>query len=283
VPLRQRTLSLIVLAGALLLIAGCAEKRVVLVPAPNAPIENNAVVGQNAGVTMLVQPNAWQGPPADLPDYVTPLKVTIRNNSGHPLRIAYDQFVLVGPDNRRYAALPPTDIRAGYGEARQPDSPRVVLAMYAAPQTKKTPPPPPPPRPPTQSQPRTPANVQPRRPVVVVPEFVWGGYYVAPYWGFAYPGIDVWPYPWPPNYFYHDQYWRYVRRTRRATESMLRKAIPEGVVETGGHVSGFLYFQKVKAGKNPEPLTFKAKLVDARAEQSFGEINIPLVAKQVRE
>ncbi|MGH9559639.1 MAG: hypothetical protein ACRD30_10400 [Bryobacteraceae bacterium] len=58
---------------------------------------------------------------------------------------------------------------------------------------------------------------------------------------------------------------------------MIRKAIPEGVVNPGGHVEGYLYFQKIP--KDTQNLIFIARLNDARTHAEFGTIRIPF-AKQ---
>lgn len=247
--LRYRTISLAVVAGCVLLIAGCAAKRVVLVPAPTATIaQNNTVKAEQAGVTMLAEPNAWNGTPADLADRVTPLKVTIRNHSGHPLRIEYDNIALVGPNDQTYAALPPADIHgSSYSNAqlREPGAARVVPAAYAEPQKDD--------KPNNKGAQSWKAHGPHGRPgrVVIVPQFGWGGYYVAPYWGYAYPGLGWWPYGWAPNYRYYDGYWPSMQRVQLPTQSMLQKAIPEGVISNGGYVSGFLLLPESE-GRRPQ-------------------------------
>jgi hypothetical protein len=57
---------------------------------------------------------------------------------------------------------------------------------------------------------------------------------------------------------------------------MLDRALPDGVVEPGGRVGGFLYFQRLE---RPGPFTFSVDLVDAKTGQRFGAITIPFVAE----
>lgn len=58
---------------------------------------------------------------------------------------------------------------------------------------------------------------------------------------------------------------------------MLAQGIPEGVLEPKGHISGFLYFDKLP--ENLERLTFESDLVNAQTGESFGTIRIPLLVK----
>jgi hypothetical protein len=92
------------------LVAGCATT---LKPAPEAttvggPGQN--AVGAAAGVRVVARAEAWHGEPAALDSIVTPILVTIENDSPHPLRVRYEQFTFVTADGRRLAARGPYDI-----------------------------------------------------------------------------------------------------------------------------------------------------------------------------
>lgn len=110
-----------------ILVAGCAVGPE-LTPAPGA----NQVVGREdtavaevAGVRTVVQPDAWSGVPAVLPE-LTPLQISIENHSGRPLRIQYQQFALVTRSGLRYAALPPYQLEgtaSGSGPIMAPGFP----------------------------------------------------------------------------------------------------------------------------------------------------------------
>jgi hypothetical protein len=111
---------------------------------------------------------------------------------------------------------------------------------------------------------------------VLEPDFDSDDYYIAPWWGYAYPGLGFWPYAWgPPDWTYYDQYYPYLRQIHLPTRSMLRKAIPEGVVANGGRISGFLYFQKPDHKRTSDTITFDATLVDAQTGQTFGQLAVP--------
>jgi hypothetical protein len=54
---------------------------------------------------------------------------------------------------------------------------------------------------------------------------------------------------------------------------MLRRALPEGTLEPGGTVTGFIYFQGVSEREGS--VTLQARLVDARTGEQFGTLSIP--------
>lgn len=58
---------------------------------------------------------------------------------------------------------------------------------------------------------------------------------------------------------------------------MLRHAIPEGVINPGGHVAGYLYFQKLP--KSASNVQFTMRLEGARSHRQFGTIQIPFEKK----
>jgi len=81
------------------------------------------------------------------------------------------------------------------------------------------------------------------------------GFWVAPYLS-AY-------YAWSPPFGgpFYDDHWYYD--------------LPEGVVQPGGRVSGFLYFEPVRRVKQAD---FMAHLVDADTGDHVATIRIPFVA-----
>jgi hypothetical protein len=54
---------------------------------------------------------------------------------------------------------------------------------------------------------------------------------------------------------------------------MVRQALPQGTLEPGGTVTGFLYFQDVSEREGS--VTLQARLVDARTGEQFGTLSIP--------
>lgn len=59
-------------------------------------------------------------------------------------------------------------------------------------------------------------------------------------------------------------------------EDVVRRALPEGILEPGGTVSGFLYFREEPRGT---PLTFVASAVDAATGRVSGDVAIPFVVR----
>ena len=98
--------------------------------------------------------------------------------------------------------------------------------------------------------------------------------WIAPWHAPYYSAFRPWPDPWLYNRGYYDLYfprWRVALPSKQ----MLELAIPEGVVESGGSVTGFLYFSEIP--RAVDRVTFVAKLVDGHTEETFGTIEIPLV------
>ena len=65
------------------------------------------------------------------------------------------------------------------------------------------------------------------------------------------------------------------RRFQLPTGDMVQKALPEGVLEAGGRVTGFLYFEDIDVGKD-DTATFVTDLVNASNGETVGAIRIPL-------
>jgi hypothetical protein len=235
---------------------GCAG-RSQLMPAPGASIMPNkpGVVDTTIeGVEMTVNAEAWAGDPAIL-DEITPIRITIKNNSGKPLLIRYRDFAIISQKGKYYAALPPFKIT---GSINRP---------YAA----------------------------EGYPIIAEPDFDYDGFMLAPYYSEIYPDIPSiyddedfefdepdfgddywWPYYDP---FYYDQYYTYWQTIELPTPRMLRLAIPEGVIKNGGHISGFLYFQEVSP--KLKMVDFRADLINAKNGNIFGAIMVPFVVRKV--
>ncbi len=109
------------------------------------------------------------------------------------------------------------------------------------------------------------------------PHYRYAGFAVAPYLRGYYPQLAVYGGP----FAFSDRYYigyapAWSGHSGLPTQDMLERALPEGVVEPGGRVGGFLYFQRLKGGR---PYTFGADLVDALTGERFGVIAIPFVAE----
>jgi hypothetical protein len=174
---------------------------------------SSLAVESRSGVTVTADGSVWHSSPKNLATELTPVWVTVHNETGRSLRVQYDEFRLKGASGAIYIALAP-----------------YVL--------------------------RTPRS----RPVFEVQD---GGdfdkFQVAPYLASFYPWLPVWNGPLPYGPSIYSVAWR----AGLPTDSMLERALPEGVLENGGSVSGFLYFQKVDSRESRA--TFHAGLQEPTA------------------
>lgn len=74
---------------------------------------------------------------------------------------------------------------------------------------------------------------------------------------------------------FYSTYFPVFQRLRLPTGDMVQKALPEGVVEAGGKVTGFLYFEDIDVGSD-DTATFTTDLVNASSGEPVGAIRIPL-------
>lgn len=200
------------------------------------PAPDAPEVARADGVQMTVAGGGWTGHPAELEGTLTPLRVDIVNNSGRPLRVRFDEIKLISPAGREYAALPPYEIDETLTD--------------------------------TVDKP-------------VAPEFAHDRFYVVPYASRQFtPGLRPWNEPFAYDAaYYGPRYAEWPAYSRRVevklpTEDMVSRGLPEGVIEDGGSVSGFVYFQKVPGSL--DRVDFRAELVDARTGEEFGTVTVPL-------
>ncbi len=229
--------------SALLLAAGCLSETK-LQPLPSTPTTAaGKAVAEAHGVRLVAEPNVWKGRPSNLESLVTPVLVRLENQSGRPLRLAYENFELVGDSRFSYAALSPFQVhREGLavgGSGLQGPSFGVGLGW---------------------SWGGYPGLGYPWSPLV------WDDSFYQPFWD-----------PWWGSFYgpFYPPYGYYPPRTMEPlpTRDMLRRALPEGTLENGGIISGFLYFQDV--GEREARVTLQARLVDAHTGEPFGTLSIP--------
>lgn len=246
--MRPRLLAFCVL---LPFLTSCVET--VLVPTGSVVQQGSRQVAfaEAAGVKLWAE-FQWSGDPVNLPDYVTPVLVTMENTSGRPVRLAYEDFTLLGASGTRYAALPPFGIAAGVSERTQPAS-DVVLVDYH-PATPVRPPPPPPP---------VKVRIHHHR------------FHVAPPYAHFYVGVPLWAGLWALNTGYYAR-WQPAWPVRLPTADMLERALPEGALEQGGRVTGHLYFQNVR---REGAVQLQATLHDATTEQDLASLAIPFAVR----
>jgi len=111
----------------------------------------------------------------------------------------------------------------------------------------------------------------------LAPAFRHSSFHVAPHYGHHFSGLSVTHHPFHHHGLSHSYYYDYWDSVPLPTDRMLERAIPEGVLEPGGSISGFLYFEPVAA--EVQRVTFRANLVDAAQGHAFGEIQFPLLVR----
>jgi hypothetical protein len=224
----------------LLLLAACVYEPV-LVPDTNArTVGDHVAVTQVQGVQMAVDGTAWRGEPMNLPELLTPVHISIDNLGQVPLRLTYRDFGIAGETGMRYTAIPPLQAQVPNSQRdTAPGAIRLSLAAY------------------------------PAAPQHVAPRFHHHHFYVAPYYGWYYPGYPTWAAPFPYEY-----YGPYSWPQQLPSQDMIAEALPEGVLQPGGHVDGFLYFQGVYGRE--EHVRFDMRLVDANSGATVGTAYIPL-------
>jgi hypothetical protein len=98
------------LLAVIVALAGCAAE---LRPAPTAqvlPGPGRPATAEAAGVRVVAQTGIWRADPPALDTVVTPILVTVDNQSDVPLRIRHTDFDLVSGDGRRFAARAPREV-----------------------------------------------------------------------------------------------------------------------------------------------------------------------------
>jgi hypothetical protein len=101
------------------------------------------------------------------------------------------------------------------------------------------------------------------------------GFYVAPHYSRFYPRLRVFPGPFAYDPLFYSRRFPVFRRFQLPTGDMVQKALPEGVLEPGGRVTGFLYFEDIDVGKD-DRATFVTDLVNASNGETVDAIRIPL-------
>lgn len=110
--------------------------------------------------------------------------------------------------------------------------------------------------------------------------YPYDGFYVAPHLRSFFPYMS----PYHGHFlhdraFFHSYHPRFVRY-ELPTADMVQKALPEGVLEPGGKVTGFLYFDEDVEDEDLveelERVTFEADLADAVTAAHVATIEIPL-------
>ncbi len=202
-------------------------------PAADAiPAGKDGATANAAGVDIVTMTPDFPGM-VDIQGAVTPMKIKITNNGNTPVRVRYADFKLTDPDGKSYAALP----------------------LYKIDSTVEVP---------------TPLGAYDP---IVRPGFFYHRFRVAPYYSGLYPGL-----PWyhggfgyggPYGWGYYDDAFRDVQLP---TNAMRKNVLPEGVIDPGGSLEGWLYFQHVSP--SVKHVDFDATVTSERGVQ-LGDLSIP--------
>ncbi|HEY7373186.1 MAG TPA: hypothetical protein VIF57_13570 [Polyangia bacterium] len=215
--------------GALLLLttaaAGCGHG--VMRPGPQARVvsgEPLAAYSIVEGVRCSADVGAWRSKVDELPGDVVPVKVWIKNQSGHPIQLLAQDFEMLGKNGHSYRPIPVVAL-AGEGSA-----PRDIEPMYAS-----------------------------------------SKFYVAPRLHGVYSSLEPWRAPLQRDEQLYDRQFKRWGKSR-PTLQMIRMALPEGVLDDGGMISGFLYFESPLAESK---VTFQADFGRDDGSGTVAAIEIP--------
>jgi hypothetical protein len=201
-------------------------------PAPGATLAGHGGATSSAAGVTVVTMTPDFPGIVDIESAVTPIKVKITNKGTTPVRIRYADFKLSAPDGTAYAALPLYKIDSSVTTS-------LPVGDYYP---------------------------------IADPAFRWNRFRVAPYYAGLYPGL-----PWYHGGFYGAPYgWDYYdtafANVDLPTPEMRRNVLPEGVLDPGGSLEGWLYFQHVPPSK--KSVTFEATINSERGA-NLGQLSIP--------
>jgi hypothetical protein len=114
------------------------------------------------------------------------------------------------------------------------------------------------------------------RVVAIAPAFPADRFLLLRPYGPYYPGVPLWPGPFDWDPFFYDQYYSSWEPSL-PTPDMLNQALPEGVLQPGGRVAGFLYFRRIS--QSDGRVIFAEEVIDANTRERIATLRIPLLAK----
>lgn len=86
-------------------------------------------------------------------------------------------------------------------------------------------------------------------------------------------GVPIYDGKYVTNPGYWDRFGPLMRAVELPTSDMLRKGLPEGVLEPGGRVTGFLYFEGI--GPDVDRVRLLADFPDAVTDERVTRLGIP--------
>jgi len=227
-----------------------------LKPAPTAQQAQqlqNGARASGSGVTLTSAADVrTEG--EDVRDEVTPVHIIVENRGNAPIRIKYSDFCLTTEDGKKFAALPPFELRemeampmavARTGDRIEPKwkSEGFKVALAYAPLYKR---------------------------------------------GMTLKHGEVEPSDLPPETTevpleYDSAYYNgYYRSWSRAdddlpTHTMEQQALPEGILQPGGRLDGLMYFQNVPS--RARRVVLREEVVNASTGQMIDTLELPFVPR----
>lgn len=113
---------------------------------------------------------------------------------------------------------------------------------------------------------------------VDVPAFNATRFLIAPYLSRYYPVYDAWTGTFVYDPLYYQTYVPASVQVELPSADMISMALPEGVLEAGGSITGFVYFEDVEDLSIPS-VDFTASLVDAETGTPFGTVRVPFTVQ----
>ncbi|HEX6135921.1 MAG TPA: hypothetical protein VFZ24_18250 [Longimicrobiales bacterium] len=113
---------------------------------------------------------------------------------------------------------------------------------------------------------------------VDVPAFEARGFRIAPYLSRWYPRYTVVRREFLFDPLYYNTYVPQFLQIDLPTADMIQMALPEGVLDPQGRITGFVYFEDVEDLDIPS-VDFTVKLIDAESGNQFGTVRIPFVVQ----
>jgi hypothetical protein len=107
----------------------------------------------------------------------------------------------------------------------------------------------------------------------ISPGFACDHFMIAPYYSGYYPDMEACPDGFSYDQAYYDNTYPNWAYFQLPTREMLRMALPDGVVDVGGYVSGFLYFQNISTEE--QQVKFIGKLINAVNGDLMGTVSMP--------
>lgn len=109
------------------------------------------------------------------------------------------------------------------------------------------------------------------------PGFTYGRFYAAPYYHGYYSGVPTYPGPFVLDGAYHEYHYGYWDgRAVLPTPQMIARALPEGVLDPGGRLDGYVYFEKPQQ-KQGTGVNLRVELRSVDGSEPFISVTLPFV------